>query len=193
MEYYGNNDWRDYLAHYGVKGMKWRHHKYKTDSSYLNEGGVSGYQVYDTKKGRLVYNHSTTKKPKLIGTSSYYKSAARSFKRRADVAGDFAKASYKDIRGTGIRNRNVGRLRAESNGASDKRRMYTDANYNRKTLGGFAERTISRGKGTSKKVQKKLSRLKDRAVGYVSKKKKDYEYKRNFRRGVKYTRKMLRG
>lgn len=22
MEYYGNNDWRDYLAHYGVKGMK---------------------------------------------------------------------------------------------------------------------------------------------------------------------------
>lgn len=28
MEYYGNNDWRDYLAHYGVKGMKWRNHKY---------------------------------------------------------------------------------------------------------------------------------------------------------------------
>lgn len=23
MEYYGNNDYRDYLAHYGKKGMKW--------------------------------------------------------------------------------------------------------------------------------------------------------------------------
>ena len=34
-EYYGNNDWRDYLAHYGVKGMKWRHHKYKSEQSYL--------------------------------------------------------------------------------------------------------------------------------------------------------------
>lgn len=28
MDYYGNNDWRDYLAHYGVKGMKWKNHKY---------------------------------------------------------------------------------------------------------------------------------------------------------------------
>ena len=26
MEYYGNNDYRDYLEHYGVKGMKWGKH-----------------------------------------------------------------------------------------------------------------------------------------------------------------------
>lgn len=23
MEYYGNNDWRDYIAHHGIKGQKW--------------------------------------------------------------------------------------------------------------------------------------------------------------------------
>lgn len=26
VEYYGNNDYRDYLMHYGVKGMKWGKH-----------------------------------------------------------------------------------------------------------------------------------------------------------------------
>lgn len=26
MDYYGNNDYRDYLAHYGKKGMKWGKH-----------------------------------------------------------------------------------------------------------------------------------------------------------------------
>ena len=36
IEYYGNNDYRDYLMHYGVKGMKWRQHlKKKFDDSRL--------------------------------------------------------------------------------------------------------------------------------------------------------------
>lgn len=39
-DYYGNNDWRDYLAHYGVKGMKWRKHKYIT-----GEDGHYTYQL----------------------------------------------------------------------------------------------------------------------------------------------------
>lgn len=30
-EYYGNNDYRDYLIHYGVKGMKWGIHKRAKD------------------------------------------------------------------------------------------------------------------------------------------------------------------
>ena len=38
MTFYGNNDWRDYLAHYGVKGMKWDEHKYT--------GVVNGEYVY---------------------------------------------------------------------------------------------------------------------------------------------------
>lgn len=72
MDYYGNNDWRDYLAHYGVKGMKWRKHKYKDKigdiyeyaSGKLGEGKMAvknfvdykvtgkGY-LRDAKKNRL--------------------------------------------------------------------------------------------------------------------------------------------
>lgn len=39
MEYYGNNDWRDYkyLRHYGVKGMKWGKRK-----SYKYKAGTIG-------------------------------------------------------------------------------------------------------------------------------------------------------
>lgn len=49
-EYYGGNDWRDYhLAHYGVKGMKWKNHQYSDE--YLeflqnNGGRVGRYNAY---------------------------------------------------------------------------------------------------------------------------------------------------
>ena len=41
-EYYGNNDYRDYLAHYGVKGMKWRNHKYLKKIGDFYEYNVTG-------------------------------------------------------------------------------------------------------------------------------------------------------
>lgn len=43
MEYFGNNDYRDYLAHSGVKGMRWKKHKYT--------GIVNGSYVYDIAGG----------------------------------------------------------------------------------------------------------------------------------------------
>ena len=51
-EYYGNNDWRDYLAHYGVKGMKWRKHKYvsNTNGDYMYNTGRN----LVTKDGRVL-------------------------------------------------------------------------------------------------------------------------------------------
>lgn len=49
-EYYGNNDWRDYLAlkHYGVKGMKWGKRK-----KYKYEAGTIG--SYNTPEEKSLY------------------------------------------------------------------------------------------------------------------------------------------
>ena len=48
-EYYGHNDYRDYLAHYGVKGMKWGKHLY---DSVVNDVYRYGDQPYFTS-GRM--------------------------------------------------------------------------------------------------------------------------------------------
>ena len=46
MEYYGANDWRDYLAHYGVKGMKWdKHLKAKEEIRPLGLRGRTAQMV----------------------------------------------------------------------------------------------------------------------------------------------------
>lgn len=53
-EYYGNNDWRDYLAHYGVKGMKWHHRKHQYQDRDKNS--FSTWQPKNTKKTYRVDN-----------------------------------------------------------------------------------------------------------------------------------------
>lgn len=98
MDYYGNNDWRDYLAHYGVKGMKWRKHKYLSNvngdyqyssvfngigdmSNALRKGARSRLNStkralrYAAFKGQLrrfgnsVYNRVTGRKGASVGNS----------------------------------------------------------------------------------------------------------------------------
>lgn len=51
MEYYGNNDWRDYLAlkHYGVKGMKWHKHLKRLPISIDINRGELGSNSYGYK------------------------------------------------------------------------------------------------------------------------------------------------
>lgn len=95
-DYYGNNDWRDYLAHYGVKGMKWRKHKYKDKigdiyeyaSGKLGEGGraiAGAYDKYIT--GRTAYNDAIKYRnvarkratvPSITGMNSTLRNSKRS-------------------------------------------------------------------------------------------------------------------
>lgn len=52
MEYYGNNDWRDYhLAHFGVKGMKWGKHL-KAASDWWNYD-VTGQEWKKSRRHNL--------------------------------------------------------------------------------------------------------------------------------------------
>lgn len=90
MEYYGNNDYRDYLEHYGVKGMKWGKHlfgllggnyrdqyrsyssKAPTQKKFSNivSGGASNASSYASKK-KKEYESITSK-------ANHYKNISRS-------------------------------------------------------------------------------------------------------------------
>ena len=57
-EYYGApNDFRNYLEHYGVKGMKWRNRKHP-DSFYETKGGLS-QRGYRTKAAKSRYDEDS--------------------------------------------------------------------------------------------------------------------------------------
>ena len=58
MEYYGNNDWWDYLAHHGVKGMKWKDHKYRQV--------VDGEYIYGYQQHSKAYNRALNRYKNLV-------------------------------------------------------------------------------------------------------------------------------
>ena len=51
MDYYGNNDWRDYhLSHHGILGMKWGVRRFQPYSVNPRKSGESGKEVGEAKK-----------------------------------------------------------------------------------------------------------------------------------------------
>lgn len=47
MEYYGNNDFRNYLAHHGIKGMKWGVRCFQNHDGSLTAAGKNRHITYN--------------------------------------------------------------------------------------------------------------------------------------------------
>lgn len=90
-EYYGNNDWRDYLAHHGILGQKWGH---RNGPPYPLDG--SDHSVSEKKAGwrKSLSGGSggggTVKKKRTSSSASSAKSNSKLVKSK-----DAAKATYK--------------------------------------------------------------------------------------------------
>lgn len=171
-DYYGNNDWRDYLAHYGVKGMKWRKHKYITgeDGHYTYQLGnfVSRFGRDDYGTNRLGYR--TTGRYVSVGKNNQHRvnftKTTNTRQGKTWYSGFTSAGATKD---GSTKSKRIGRL------TFTRDEDGTSVEYEKKK-----KRPAKRAS-----ANQLISSLKDQAVGYVSKKKADYEYKRNFAKGSK--------
>lgn len=103
MEYYGNNDYRDYLAHYGVKGMEWGKHKFLKKNVRSFRRGVAVYN--DMPRAQFSLLNKTKKKLKktlpqleMPGKAKTNK-AERASEETTDRAKDVLKVAKDIIRG----------------------------------------------------------------------------------------------
>lgn len=68
------NDFRDYLCHYGIKGMKWGVRRYQNPDGSLTEEGKSRYRLRSNhiKRGQIVYRATNSNKSNFMNRAYAY-------------------------------------------------------------------------------------------------------------------------
>ena len=87
MDYYGDNDWRDYhLAHYGKKGMKWGKKKTIQDKMYEQESADRREWLHSMAKSRKAMQREINKdnpaarQRQKLSNAAYMRGETRRFK-----------------------------------------------------------------------------------------------------------------
>ena len=71
MGYYGNNDYRDFLAHHGILGMHWGIRRYQSyDVGYQRKGGEDGVERIYGSRSRGDNNRNSRKIVKKVVTAA---------------------------------------------------------------------------------------------------------------------------
>lgn len=163
-----NNDWRDYkndsyLAHHGVKGMKWGVRRYQNDDGSLNSAGKKRY--------------SGTKVEKYLTKSEKYENKSANARTRL--------GSYIN---SGIAYR--ARLKADNAAAkSDNNYKWWAVNQNRsrkyaaaaETEAGIAKKMKARSEREMSINSKKAKKIMDRGVRYLSAAENTEDFARAYR------------
>ena len=114
---YSKNDYRyyleyriaedNYLAHYGVKGMKWKHHK-KTASDALNTIGSKISDTYDAASNKTTDAYDAAKSFSAKTSKKVKKNAKKAYKYVDDHVDGYAYTSRTDTRTSRTRKAGAG-------------------------------------------------------------------------------------
>ena len=91
---YINYDDPNYLAHHGIKGMKWGVRRYETAGGHLTSEGKKRYAKYYKAVSDKVSNAATNAKKKAGDSAAKAKKAAANIAKGAAIVGGLAAAGY---------------------------------------------------------------------------------------------------
>ncbi len=167
--YYGGNDYRDYIAHHGVKGMKWGKHLFglidkgvsKLPNAFREASGYNARKSYEGhRKAEGKYRglaSGALRKWKQNPKDKIAKGNVGALNRSADYERDKARESYEKYSKSAL-----GRIdTAIHNGRVAARNVIKSAKATGKKIGQFAKNTINAGKslikGALRKIREKMT------------------------------------